>query len=646
MIQKNFFLFLIFMASFLSSYAYASNDQELLLDKVESSAFQYFQKEVHPQTGLVYDSASNHKGGLTQHQASVAATGFGLTALGVGVERGWIDRAEAKSKVRKTLEFFLTQAEGEHGFYYHFLDPKNGKRSAKSELSPIDTALFLAGVIFVTEYFEDPQIRDLAEKILDRIDWPWMLNGGKTFALAWSPEHGFSKRRWDHFDESLLLYILALGSPLHPISAESWKALARPVGSYQGHRLIQMPPLFTHQYPHLWIDFRNKNDGYADYFENSRQASLAHRQFAMDQSSRFTTYGMNTWGFTASNGPFGYKAYGAPPGWPTHDGTIAPTGCLTSMMFTPKESKACLQHLYERYQDSLWGDYGFSDAFNLDKHWFDDRVIAIDQGAILLGIENSRSELIWKTTSRSSIIKTGLDAAGFKSGTMALPWPAPPEYHVPYLFGGIQIDGFLRDWPNVQPIHLDVKNLESGQVDDDQDLSGDIWFGWNETGLFFAAKIRDQFLTLRRNGKSIWQDDCFELFVDPEKNGLYWDRKNDFQIGFRPNREGEEVEVWSWFWMEEDPSRTGQVYARSFSDASGYLIEGMIRWKYLNVEPRAGLSLSATPAIHDVDPDRDEAKMSWFFRNEDTEKRFILGTLILDQDRVRQPTDGTTEEIS
>ncbi len=200
-------------------------------------------------------------------------------------------------------------------------------------------------------------------KIYDRIDWVWMLNGGETFALEWTPERGFSKLRWDHYNESMLLYLLALGSNTHPIPPSSWKAIHRPVGSYQGIRSIQQPPLFTHQYSHVWIDFRNKHDGMADYFQNSVNATRANRQFCIDQAAVYSTYGPNSWGLTASDGPGGYKAFGAPPGWAEHDGTIAPTGCAGSIVFTPEESIACLRHFYENVEN-LWGDYGFADAFN------------------------------------------------------------------------------------------------------------------------------------------------------------------------------------------------------------------------------------------------------------------------------------------
>jgi len=221
---------------------------DALLEKISRKAFDYFVRERHPKTGLVADRAHNFTRGTVKASASIAATGFGLTAYGIGAERGWIDEATAYAMTRQTLQFFLYSAENEHGFFYHFLNMETGKRQRPSELSPIDTALLLAGALFAAEYFEEPAIRDLVDQIYERVDWTWMLHGGQTLSLAWSPEEGFNKRRWDHYDESMIMYLLAVGSPTFPIPASSWQAISRPVGSYGGHRLIQMPPLFTHQY--------------------------------------------------------------------------------------------------------------------------------------------------------------------------------------------------------------------------------------------------------------------------------------------------------------------------------------------------------------------------------------------------------------
>lgn len=613
------------------SPAAASLSDEALLDLIQRRALQYFADERNPQNGLVRDRASNSAaaGNTGNYPASIAASGFALTAYGVGVSRGWIDRATAREFSLKILQFFMHAAEQEHGFFYHFLDMKTGKRVLRSEVSPIDTALFLAGAFFAAEYYNDPEIRELTEKIYARVDWKWMLHGRKTLALAWSPEQGFNKLHWDHYNESLLMILMAIAAPDFPIPADSWREISKPVGSYGKYRLIQMPPLFTHQYSHIWVDFRNQNDGFADYFKNSVNATLANRQFCIDQSGNFKSYGPDSWGLSASDGPFGYKAYGAPPGMAGHDGTIAPTACGSSIVFTPKESLACLRHFYEM-GDSLWGRYGFADAFNLDRNWFDTEVLAIDQGALLLMIENHRTEFIWKTMARSPMLQKAMKAVGFKPGTKELPWPDPAEIRASYAPGGMAVDGYLKDWPNIQQLSLDSSSKESGSIEDDKDLKGRFGFSWDENALYFYAKVMDDSLILRKKGTHLWLDDLVEVYVDPQGDGLRWQGEDDFQIGFRPHPEDGGVETWSWFQGGEDVGASGKVSAGSFVDKTGYLIEGTIPWRFLGVQPAPGFVLRLSVAIHDIDRDRTQAKVQWFFRNEREFQRYELGKVVLE----------------
>lgn len=529
---------------------------------------------------------------------------------------------------KTALKFLRDQAPNEHGFFYHFMNEK-GNPVNGSELSPIDTTLAMAGVLFASQYFDDPEIKSLAADIFNRIDWPWMLNGGKTFAMAWSSKNGFWKNRWSNYDESTLMYLLALGSPTYPIPAESWHAVHRRVGSYKSHRLIQSPTLFTHQYPHIWIDFRNKNDGFADYFENSRQATLAHRQFAIDHSDEFQAYGPNAWGFTAADGPSGYKAYAAPPGGATHDGTIAPTACSSSIVFTPKESIACMEHL-RKADPKLWGRYGFTDSFNADRNWYSGKVLAIDQGPMILMIENYRSNFIWKVMAHSPVIKQGLERAGFREGTIPLKWDAPPLIQAPFADKSILIDGDTHDWPEEAPvIELNGNFLETGDLSNDRDLSAKIRFAWNEQYLYFVAEVRDDSVIAARSKDQIWRDDLLELFIDPQGDGLYWYQPSDFQLGFRPEPQTQAVKTWSWFQGGRDPALSNQVFSKSYVYAGGYTVEGRIEWKLLGITPEKGLPIHLTPAIHDFDQDRSEAKLVWFFRNEEELNRYEVGRLIL-----------------
>jgi hypothetical protein len=610
-------------------YEDLAEEDRALLEKIQKAGLNYFIKERASKTGLIRDKADNfQKDGLSA-DASIAATGFALAAYAVGVERGWLDRGSAMAMTRQVLQFFWKDAEQVHGFFYHFLEAASGTKTKNSEVSPIDTALLLAGAVFAAEYYGDATLRDLVGKIYERVEWDWMLHGKETLCMSWSPQQGFNKRHWDNYDEAMIMYLLAIGSPTHPIPPASWQAIHRPAGSYREYRLIQMPPLFTHQYSHIFMDFRNKNDGHADYFKNSVNATLANRAFCLDQASKFSTYGPDVWGLTASDGPFGYKAYGAPPGWAVHDGTVAPTACGSSIVFTPEESMACLRHLDQTFGKQLWGLYGFSDAFNTDKQWFSRLVFGIDQGPLVLMIENFRSGLVWKTMEEVSFLRESMARVGFVDGSIELPWPDPPVYEAPYVKGGIEVDGYLKDWPNVEPIKLDRSNTEFGYVDSDADLSAKVRFAWDEKALYFIADVKDDFMMARKSGKNIWQDDLIEIYVNPGGDGLRWKDPKDFQIGFRPTPGEDYVEIWSWFQNDDRHLQGGAVTARGYCHEKGYLIEGAVRWDSLGMEAKPGMTLRLSVAVNDVDKDRSVSKLQWFFRNEKDYQRFELGRLVL-----------------
>lgn len=608
-------------------------DHGAFLDEVEQSTFRYFEEQHNPHNGLVRDSAPNRPGAVTNAPASIAGVGFALSVYPVAVERGWMNRASARELTVRTLDFFLKHAPQHKGFFYHFLNFETGARMSRSELSPIDTALFLAGALFAAEYYNDPEIRELVEKIYGRVDFSWMLNKGKTFALSWSPETGFSNARWDHFDESLLLYVLAIGSPSHPVPAESWHAVLKPVGSYRDHRMILMPPLFTHQYPHVWLDLRGQNDGFADYFENSVNATRANRAFCIDQASKFAGYGPNLWGLSASDGPSGYRAYGAPPGWTVfHDGTVAPAACGSSIVFTPEESIACLENIRTHYGDTMWGPYGFSDAMNTDKKWFSDKVLAIDGGPLLLMIENYRTGLIWKFTAQSAPIRTALEKMGFRKGSLPLSWPEPPVYQAPYVPQGIRADGFLKDWPPGGAILMNSEeHKDFGEFEKPEDLGASVRFAWNNEYLYFVAKVTDNDVIAKRTGKNIWRDDLLEIYADPEGDGLVWNDPRDYQLGFRPGRDGRELAAWSWFQGGEDPREQKKVLAEGYTDEKGYIIEGAIPWDFLGVTPGPGKEIRLSPAVHEIDRKKGDGKLVWFFRNEEKYQRFALGKILLAQ---------------
>jgi len=400
-------------------------DDGAFLDLVQHTAFDYFWYETNPQNGLVKDRSSDPS------LSSIAAVGFGLSALTVGIDRGWISREVGRTRVLTTLTFLWNSphgpeadATGYNGFYYHFLDIQTGRRDGDTELSTIDTALLLGGVLHVQQYFDQPdateaRIRVLADALYRRVDWPWMQVRSAKLCHGWKPETGFLPYDWGGYNEAMILYLLALGSPTFPINPQAWTAWTSSYDwqTHYGQAFVVFPPLFGHQYSHVWIDFRNIQDTYMrakglDYFENSRRATLANRAYAIANPHGWVDYGENVWGLTASDIPSSYSARGAPPP-ERDDGTITPTAAGGSFAFTPHESLAALRHMYATYRTQIWGLYGFKDAFNPSMKWFATDYLGIDQGPIVLMIENYRSGRIWHVFMQHAAIQRGLERAEF-----------------------------------------------------------------------------------------------------------------------------------------------------------------------------------------------------------------------------------------
>ena len=379
---------------------------ERLMDEVQHKAFLYFWEQTDPGTGLTKDRAGNFGGG-DRGIASMAATGFGLTALTIGESRGWITRDEAYARALKTLKRLRFEQAHEHGWFHHFVDGSTGEPLASSEISSIDTALLLAGALTVGRHFAGTEVDRLAREIYERVDFPWMMTDGgakpdsRTLSMG-RTERGFIAARWDDYSEHHILYMLGLGSPTHPLPAASWRAWKRPEN---GPLTQASGSLFTHQFSQLWLDLRGWDDGGQDYFANSVAATLAHRDAAIAEQKNHTTYGPNCWGLTACDGPGGYWAYGIYPNGVQQDGTIAPAAAGGSAAFTPELSLAALRFMKETYGDRIWGRYGFADAFNTDPRWKEKfnagdlwrspDAVGIDQGAILLALENARTGGVW-----------------------------------------------------------------------------------------------------------------------------------------------------------------------------------------------------------------------------------------------------------
>ena len=396
-----------------NSAAYRGTHEQLL-DDIQRATFDFFWNEASPTTGQVKDRALANGNDLRK-MSSVAATGFGLTGLCIADHRGYGKSAEIRERVRKTLRFVVNQMPHEHGFFYHFIDMETGKRWEKCEVSSIDSSLLLCGVLTARQYFADQEIQDSATKIYERVDWPWMLNGESTFSMGWTPESGFLKARWEHYCELMMIYLLAIGSPAHPVSPGTWNAWTRPKITYQGIDYISgNDPLFTHQYSQAWYDFRNKRDAYANYFENSVKATKAHKLFCLSLHDKFPGYGEDLWGISASDYVGGYTAWGGPPSQGPIDGSIVPCATGGSLPFLFDDCIRVLRTIRGHYGQKAWTRYGFVDAFNPLTGWYDSDVLGIDLGITMLMAENYRTGFVWETFMKNAEARSAMQKAGFR----------------------------------------------------------------------------------------------------------------------------------------------------------------------------------------------------------------------------------------
>lgn len=371
-----------------------------LLDEVQRRAVLFFVECLHPRTGLVRDRASN-SGRDSYDVASIAATGYGLAALPIGVERGWIERQDAIARAERTLRYVL-QMPHKHGWLYHFVDWATGQRRWGCEVSSIDTGLLVIGALTCGQYFRGTKVETLANQLYDRLDWQWMLTNGGTqraklvLSHGWKPETGFLPNNWDTFCEHIFLYLLGLGARRNPLPSESWYAWKRGTYEYGGIRTLAAGPIFWHQMSHAYYDLRDRRDRLGiDYYAAAANAVRIHRLFCKDNPTGRTGYGPYGWGLNASDGPDGYMAYGVPA---PEDGTLSPTGVLASILYDPRGALDSAHYLRKTLGKRMWGRYGFANAYNLDRNWFDKDVIGIDLGMALLAIENYRTGLIWRLT--------------------------------------------------------------------------------------------------------------------------------------------------------------------------------------------------------------------------------------------------------
>jgi beta-glucosidase len=409
-------------------------DDDRFLDDLSRRSFQFFWENADPATGIVRDRARTDGSPHAEDRrwvGSIASTGFGLTALCIAADRGWSLPAQARQRARVTLSTFADRLYNNHGWFHHFIDIRTGERLWKSEVSSIDTALFLGGVLTVKQCFaDDGEIVREADRIYRRIDFLWMLNGHPTLlSHGWYPERGFIMNRWAEFSEAMILYFLGIGSPTFPLPAESWAAWGRPVFTYREYTYVHtVPPLFLHQYSHAWIDFRRWRDPVPpqpDWFANSIAATRAQRQFFLDLRTEFPGYGPNMWGLTASDAPKGYIAWGGPPRHEAIDGTVVPAAAGGSLMFTPDITVPALREMHRRFGARIYARYGFTDAFNPTTSWVNPDVIGIDVGITLLSAENLRSGKVWAWFMKNPEIVRALQRAG---GAGASGWYDPSAF--------------------------------------------------------------------------------------------------------------------------------------------------------------------------------------------------------------------------
>ncbi|MBN7137590.1 hypothetical protein A7A76_23090 [Lysobacter enzymogenes] len=439
-----------------------------LFRDIEKRTFQFFWDTTNERNGLTPDRYPSRP------FASIASVGFALTAYPIGIERGWVSRTQAVDRTLTTLKFLRDlpagpQASGKgsyKGFYYHFLDMQKGERyDSWVELSSVDTGLLMMGVLFTQSYYDrddarEKEIREIADTLYKRVDWQWLQQNKPLISMGWFPESGFIKHDWMGYNEAMLLYVLALGSPTHPVEPEAWTVWTRTYndvwGVYQGEEFLAFGPLFGHQYSHVWIDFRGIQDDYMrergiDYFENSRRAAYAQRAYAIANPMKWKDYGPELWGLTASDGPQQtlqeyrgeqrqfrhYSARGAGLRENFDDGTIAPTAAIASLPFAPEIVIPTTVSMHGRYGEYIYSSYGFLDSFNPsfnydiplktgrlvpNQGWVSSDYIGIDQGPILTMITNYRNEFVWNVMKRNAYIRTGLERAGFKGG-----WLAPAD---------------------------------------------------------------------------------------------------------------------------------------------------------------------------------------------------------------------------
>src|ERR1700687_746110 len=396
------------------SLASLSPEDDQFLNDLESNDFLYFWEQASPKTGMVKDRCNLHVNdqGIV---ASIAATGFGLTALCIGHQRGFISTEAALERVFAAFRFLWKKLPHHRGFFYHFANINTGERVWDSEISSVDTAILLCGILTCRQHFKHPDIAQLADLIFSRVDWTWLSEDTSLLPHGWTPEIGFLPSRWDYYSEVMMMYLLGMGSSAHPLKQETWNAWKRLTFEYDGMRYIgSFAPLLVHQYSQASFYFCGTRDKFADYFRNSVTATEVHRRFCLELGKQFPDYSEDLWGITASDSEHdGYVAWGGPPATGPIDGSVVPSAAGGSLPFLPDATMHVLKTIRNRYP-LAWSKYGFVNAFNPLKNWYDSDVIGIDTGIILLMAENLRTRFVWGTFMKTAEAQRGMQRAGLE----------------------------------------------------------------------------------------------------------------------------------------------------------------------------------------------------------------------------------------
>lgn len=416
-------------------------EDDVFLEDLSHRSFQFFWDATDPNTGITREHMNTDGTPFEPTRrdvGSTGATGFGITALCIGAERGWVPRDQARQRALNALRYYADRAPQEHGWFYHWLNVVNGERTGanfdtavlplpagrkmarpKSEVSVSDSTWTIAGALTAARYFrEEPEMARLAKKIFERVDYAWMRNGhAYLLAHGWMPETGFLEARYDKYCQLALMYLMGIGSPTHPLPPESWYAWERTPNSYAGFDYVGTSLLWTYQYPFAWADFRGKREKrepHTDWFANAVTATQAHRIFCIDLKKEFPAYSEDIWGITSSESKTGYKAWGGPPRRSSIDGTVVPCAAAGSLMLTPEISLPALRAMKQRFSDKIWNRYGFADAFNPNTGWVSPEVLGLDVGITLLSAENLRTGNVWKWFMQNPEVVHAMELAGIQ----------------------------------------------------------------------------------------------------------------------------------------------------------------------------------------------------------------------------------------